>query len=239
MTWRPGGIDVPVQVVGVVEDVRQQRVAAAAYPEIFMDYRQVLAVHQTLNVPPQRLEQIVFGFMSFGVRARGDVAAVIRDLAGAVRATDRNAALDAIHPMEQMVGYSTARQRFYAVLLSACAGVAGVLAAIGVYGVLAYSVVQRTREIGIRVALGADRAQVLALVMRRGLILASTGIAVGLAGALAGARYLQSMLFGLEPGDPATFALVAFVFAGVAIFASYLPARRAAGVDPIVTLRVE
>jgi ABC-type antimicrobial peptide transport system permease subunit len=212
LVWRPGEIEVPVQVVGVVEDVRQNRIASPTFPEIFMDYRQVMAVHERMGAPRQRVEQISFGFMSFGVRTRGTPASAIPAVRAAVRATDRNATIDAIHPMEQMVGYSTARQRFYAVLLGAFAGVAGLLAAIGIYGVLAYSVVQRTQEIGI---------------------------GVGLIGAFAGARYLQSMLFGVEPRDPATFLTVAGAFAVVAAAAAYLPARRATKVDPMIALRVD
>ena len=239
MVWRPGKIEVAVQIVGVVEDVRQSRIDRPPYPEIFMDYRQVMAVHQKMGMPKQRLEQISLGFMSFGVRTRGNPAAAIPVVRDVVRATDRLATIDAIHPMEEMVGYSTARQRFYAVLLGIFAGVAGILAAIGIYGVLAYSVVQRTQEIGIRMALGAERRQVLGLVMRRGVALASIGIAAGMVAAFAGARYLQSMLFGVEPRDPATFISVAAMFAAVALTAAYLPARRATRVDPMVALRVE
>jgi putative ABC transport system permease protein len=225
--------------VGVVEDVRQNRIAAPTFPEIFMDYRQVMAVHERMQTPKQRLEQISFGFMSFGVRTRGTPEALIPKVRSVVRATDMNATIDAIHPMDQMVGFSMARQRFYAVLLGIFAGVAGILAAIGIYGVLAYSVVQRTQEIGIRMALGAERRQVMALIMRRGLALATVGIVAGLIGAFAGARYLQSMLFGVEPRDPATFAFVAVAFALVAAAAAYLPARRATRVDPMVALRVD
>ena len=239
VVWRPGKIDVPVEIVGVVEDVRQNRIAAPTYPEIFMDYRQVMAVHRRMGMPKQRVEQISFGFMSFGVRTYGDPRALIPRVRDIVRATDPNATIDAIHPMEQMVGYSIARQKFYAVLLGTFAAVAGLLAAIGIYGVLAYSVVQRTQEIGIRMALGAERRQVMALVMRRGVALATMGIALGLIGAFAGARYLQSMLFGIEPRDPGTFAAVAIIFAVVAAAAAYLPARRATRVDPIVALRVD
>jgi putative ABC transport system permease protein len=152
---------------------------------------------------------------------------------------DANATIDAIHTMDEMVGYSTARQRFYAVLLGIFASVAGLLAAIGIYGVLAYSVVQRTQEIGVRMALGAERRQVLGLVMRHGLMLAAIGIGLGIVGALAGATYLQSMLFGVEPRDPATYAGVALAFAVIALIASYLPARRATKVDPMVALRVD
>lgn len=236
-TLRP--FDVPLQIVGVVEDIRQGRVAIPAYAEIFMDYRQVRAIHERMKFPKGRVEQISLGFMSFGVKTRGNPVAFFPTVRDAVRAIDPNASIDAIHTMDEMVGYSTARQRFYAVLLAIFAGVAGLLAAIGIYGVLAYSVVQRTQEIGVRMALGAERRHVLGLIMRRGLTLAVIGIVPGIGGAIAGAKYLQSMLFGIEPRDPATFASVAIAFAVIALIASYLPARRATKVDPMVALRVE
>ena len=247
LIWRTGAglnptlqpFDAPLQIVGVVEDIRQGRVAVPAYAEIFMDYRQVRAIHERMKFPKGRIEQISFGFMSFGVKTRGNPAAFIPAVRDAVRTIDANASIDAIHTMDEMVGYSTARQRFYAVLLGVFAGVAALLAAIGIYGVLAYSVVQRTQEIGIRMALGAERRQVMGLVMRRGLILAVIGITLGIGGAIAGAKYLQSMLFGVEPRDPATFASVAVAFAVIALIASYLPARRATKVDPMVALRVD
>ena len=134
---------------------------------------------------------------------------------------------------------SLARPRFYAVMLGVFAGVACVLAAIGIYGVLAYAVAQRTREIGIRMALGAQRVQVLALVLRSGAFLTIAGIALGLAGAAAGTRLLQGMLFGITPLDPQTFVAVSVLFGAVATLASYLPARRATRVDPMVALRSE
>src|SRR4029077_15470391 len=135
-----------------------------------------------------------------------------------------NAGIDAMIPLEKLVASSVARPRFYAAVLGVFAGVAGILAAVGIYGVLAYAVVQRTREIGIRMALGAQRVQVLALVLRNGLILTATGIAVGLAGAATGARLLQGMLFGITPLDPQTFVAVSLLFGLVAMVASYLPA---------------
>ncbi len=239
MIWRPWKGDFPVEIVGVVEDVRQGRVERPAYAEIFMDFRQVIEVHERMQMARQRIEQVGLGFLSFGVRTRGDPANAMPDVRRVVRTVDRNAGIDAMHTMDHMVGYSMARQRFYAVLLGIFAGVAGVLAAIGIYGVLAYSVVQRTQEIGIRMALGAERGQVMALVMRRGVALAAIGITVGLIGAGAGARYLQSMLFGVEPRDPATFVAVAAMFAVVTAAAAYLPARRATRVDPMVALRVD
>ena len=119
------------------------------------------------------------------------------------------------------------------------AGVAGLLAAIGIYGVLAYAVVQRTQEIGIRMALGAQRSQVLSLVLRKGLVLTALGVALGLVGAAGGARYLQGMLFGITPLDLWTFAVVAAAFSVVAALASYLPARRATKVEPVVALRCD
>jgi putative ABC transport system permease protein len=247
LVWRTGQalnaslqpFDAPLEIVGVVEDIRQGRVATPAYAEIFMDYRQVRAVHERMKFAKGRIEQITFGFMSFGVKTRNNPTAFIPSVREVVRTIDSNASIDAIHTMDEMVGYSTARQRFYAVLLGIFAGVAGLLAAIGIYGVLAYAVVQRTQEIGVRMALGAERRQVMALILRRGLVVGLAGITVGLVGAFAGARYMQSMLFGVEPRDPGTFIAVAVAFAIVAAIASYLPARRATKVDPMVALRVE
>jgi putative ABC transport system permease protein len=232
-------IDVPVQVVGVVEDVRQGSVARPPYAEIFMDYRQIVALTERAGVPKLGIERLAFGFLAFGMRTRGNPEAAIPAVRQIVNAVDGNAGIDAISPMEQMVANSVARQRFYAVMLSVFAAVAGVLAAIGIYGVLAYAVVQRTQEIGIRMALGAQRQQVMSLILRRGLVLAAIGITIGVGGAIAGAKYLQSMLFGIEPRDPGTFVAVALSFAAVAILASYLPARRATRVDPMVALRVD
>ncbi|MBY0497694.1 MAG: ABC transporter permease [Cyanobacteria bacterium] len=236
-TLRP--FDAPLQIVGVVEDIRQGRVATPAYAEIFMDYRQVREIHERMKFPKGRVEQISLGFMSFGVRTRGNPTAFFPAVREAVRTIDPNASIDAIHTMDEMVGYSTARQRFYAVLLSVFAGVAGLLAVIGIYGVLAYAVMQRTQEIGIRMALGAERRQVMSLILRRGVVVAVIGITIGMIGAFAGARYMQSMLFGVEPRDPSTFTAVAIAFAMVAVAASYLPARRATKVDPMVALRVD
>ena len=124
-------------------------------------------------------------------------------------------------------------------MLGVFASVAAILAALGIYGVLAYAVAQRTQEIGVRMALGAQRRQVMGLILRRGIALTAIGLSVGLIGAAASARLLQSMLFGIESRDPGTFIAVAVTFTVVALIASYLPARRATKVDPIVALRVE
>ena len=150
-----------------------------------------------------------------------------------VRSVDPNAGIDAIIPMVRLVTSSVARPRFNAVLLGVFACVAGFLAAIGVYGMLAYAVIQRTQEIGIRMALGAQRAQVSALVLRKGLILTTFGVGLGLVGAAAGTSFLQGMLFGITPLDPTTFVAVALLFGAVTLCACYLPARRATSVNPV------
>ena len=228
-----------VQVVGVVEDVRNTSPDRKANAEIFVEYRQLLALQQRWGDSTQRQEQIAIGFLSFAVRTRGNPAGAAPTVAGIVRSVDANAGIDAMIPLERLVASSVARPRFYAVLLGVFAGVAGLLAAIGIYGVLAYAVVQRTREIGIRMALGARRGQVLAIVLRQGAILTAIGLALGLAGAAGATRLLQTMLFGLTPFDPATFAAVSLTFGVVATLACYLPARRATKVDPMVALRNE
>ena len=142
---------------------------------------------------------MVLGFMSFAVRTRDDAAAAVPMVRQIVNAVDPGIGIDSIVPMTRMVANVVARPRFYAVLLGVFASVAALLAAIGIYGVLSYAVVRRTREIGIRMALGAERARVLALVLRNGSILTTLGIGLGLAGAAAITRLLQSMLFGITP----------------------------------------
>jgi putative ABC transport system permease protein len=141
--------------------------------------------------------------------------------------------------MDDLLSGSVSPRRFSAVLIGIFAGLALLLAAVGIYGVMSYVVGQRTHEIGIRMALGAQRGDVRRLVVNRGVKLAATGVAIGLAGALALTRFLSSLLFGVKPADPFTFAGVALLLAGVAVLACYVPARRAMRVDPIVALRYE
>jgi ABC-type antimicrobial peptide transport system permease subunit len=140
---------------------------------------------------------------------------------------------------EEVVARSIASQRFSLILLGAFAGLALLRAVIGIYGVLSYLVGQRTREIGVRMALGAQRLDVLRMVLGDGARMTMVGAAIGLVAALALTRLMASMLFGVRPTDPVTFAAVAVLLCGIALFACYLPARRAAKVDPMVALRYE
>jgi putative ABC transport system permease protein len=141
--------------------------------------------------------------------------------------------------MEEVLATSLARQRLLMALMSVFAGLALVLVAVGIYGVLSYSVRQRTHEIGIRLAMGALRKDVLKLVVGQGFKFALVGLGIGLAGALALTRYLSSELYGVKPNDPLTLAMVSLLLLAVALLAAYIPARRASKVDPMVALRYE
>jgi len=235
-----GRMDLPPQeIVGVVEDMRQSRLDAEPTPQIFMDYRQVLALAQSRKMPTAVQERLAFGFLSFFVRTDRDPATLMPTVRSLVNRVDTAAGIDVMLPMEQLVASSLTRQRFYAILLGIFAAIAALLGAIGIYGVLAYMVGQRKQEIGIRMALGAERGAVLRLILRRGIVLMTIGITLGLAGAAGLNRYLSGMLFDLTPLDPATYAAVAMLFGAVALAASYLPARRATQVDPVVALRCD
>ena len=229
----------PQEIIGVVDDMRQSRLDREPAPQMFADYRQVLALTQARKLPTAVQERLAFGFLSFVVRTDRNPAALMPAVRSLVNRVDAAAGIDAMLPMEQLVASSLTRQRFYAILLGLFAAIAAVLGAIGIYGVLAYAVGQRTQEIGIRMALGAKRGAVLRLVLGRGVVLMTSGIVLGLAGALGLTRYLSGMLYDLTPLDPATYIAVAIAFALVALVASYLPARRATRVDPVVALRHE
>ena len=237
--WYVGDNQAQMKIAGVVEDIRQKSATDELVPEIFIDYRQWMHLNEVWGEGDRRQNEFIIGFLSFALQAAGDPAAAIPGAREIVRSVDPNIGIDVMVPLSQLESTSFARQRFYAILLGVFAGVAALVAAIGIYGVLSYSVVQRTNEIGVRMAVGARASQVMGLMMRQGLALTSVGIAVGLAAAALGARSLQSLLFGVAPLDVTTFALVAAGFVVVAAVASYLPARRAAYVEPVVALRAD
>jgi predicted permease len=173
------------------------------------------------------------------VRASGDPLALASAAQGAIREVDSALAIFAVEPLTDTLARSVGERRFTMLLLALFAAVALVLAAVGVHGVLSYGVTQRTREIGIRMALGARPGNVLGLIVGQGARLAAVGVALGLAGAVALTRLLAALLYGVTPTDAVTLAVVVVVLAGTAIVASYLPARRAMRVDPSVALRAE
>jgi ABC-type antimicrobial peptide transport system permease subunit len=147
--------------------------------------------------------------------------------------------LSSVKPLEQFVAESVAARRFSLILLAVFAATALVLAATGLYAVIAYLVTQRTREIGVRLALGAQRSDVLSLILGSGIRLLGAGLVFGIAGAFLTSRTLSTLLFGISPTDPMTYAAVSLLLALIAVIASYLPARRAMKVDPIIALRAE
>jgi putative ABC transport system permease protein len=173
------------------------------------------------------------------VRTQTDPAAMTREIRSELDTLDKDLALQEIQTMTQMVSASVGQQRLSMQLLGAFAGVALLLAVIGLYGVLSYNVAQRTQEIGIRMALGAQSGEVVRLVLKQGVGLTLTGIAAGLAGALAFTRVMRSMLFGVSPNDPLTLIGISCSLGLVALVACWLPARCAAKVDPMVALRHE
>jgi len=156
-----------------------------------------------------------------------------------VHELDKDQSVADIRTLDQVVSASLAQPRLNALLLSGFAALAVLLAALGIYGVISFSVAQRTREIGIRMALGARRNDVLKQVVKQGMTLALAGTGIGLVGALTLTRLMSSLLYGVRPTDPATILAVSLVLVGVALSASYIPARRASKVDPMVALRYE
>jgi putative ABC transport system permease protein len=211
-----------ITVVGVVGDVRQDGPTAAAYPQIYLPLAQ--ASSRSLLI---------------ALRTSGDPMALTPAVKRAVAGIDANLALGRVATMEQRLAGTLARPRVNAVLLGGFAATALLLAALGIYGVIAYSVVQRTRELGIRMALGARGADVLRLVLRQGMVPVLAGLALGLGAAAAASRVLRGLLYGVGTTDLITYVGVAAFLSAVAVVASYLPARRAALADPVVALRNE
>jgi ABC-type antimicrobial peptide transport system permease subunit len=178
-------------------------------------------------------------FVTVAMKARGEPSALVEPARALLREMDSNLPMFRVRSMEQFVANAVAQPRLYVVLIGIFAAAAIVLAAIGIYGVLAHGVAQRTREIGIRLALGARRREVVGLVLRQAAMLAGGGLVVGLLLALAAGQLIRGLLFGVEPRDLLTYAGVVFVLFTIALVASYLPAWRASRIDPIKALRYE
>jgi len=212
------------RVVGVVGDERIHGLAEATPPAVYLPLAQV---------------PTTAGSHSLLVRAAGDAASLAPAVRRIVREMDPALPLFGVEPLARTVSNSVAQRRFTMLVLGAFAAVALLLAAVGVHGVLSYTVAQRTREIGIRMALGADFRQVRRLVLGQGAVMVAGGLLLGLLGALAASGVLSTLLYGVGTGDPGTFAGVTLVLGIVALVATYLPALRAARVDPVVALRYE
>ncbi|MEK6286976.1 MAG: ABC transporter permease [Acidobacteriota bacterium] len=200
--------------------------------------------HSGLSVQPWREMYVAHaqnpvGGMNLVVRAAGDPATLASAIKSEVQTLDKDLPLYNVRTMESVVSDSVAQPRFRALLLGIFAAVALILAAVGIYGVMSYYVTQRTHEIGIRMALGAQRRDVMRLVVGQGLMLAMSGVAIGLAAAFAVTRLMSSLLYEVGATDPTTFAVISLLLGGVATLACYIPARRATRVDPIGALRYE
>jgi putative ABC transport system permease protein len=219
----------PLEVVGVVGDVRHTGLDSEPQPEAYVLSRQL--------PPNARFGRA--GATALVVRSSGDPLTLVPFLRQAILEIDRDVPLDNVMTMEARLSASVAGPRFYAMLLGLFALVALVLAAVGIYGVLSYNVSQRHREIGVRMALGAAGRDILGLVLRQGLTLTLVGAVLGLAGAFAASRFLRTLLFGITPSDPITYVAISVLLTAVALFACWIPARRAIRVDPMTALRYE
>jgi putative ABC transport system permease protein len=220
-------------VVGIVGDVKDSTIQAAAEPHTYTSY---------LQVSDKELENPLYGelrALHLAVRTQRDAASITPAVEDALHSLDPALAIADVKTMETRIDDSLAPQRFDLSLLGLFAGLAIFLAAVGVYGVLSYSVAQRSHEIGVRIALGAQPAGVLGMMVREGLKLTLAGATIGVAAALALTQFMGSLLYGVTAHDPLTMAGVVALICAVSIAACYVPARRAAKVDPMTALRYE
>src|SRR5207245_6432301 len=210
-------------VIGVVKDVRQNDFIAEPKMQRYFSYKQLKSLVANALV----------------VRTSVDPLSLAMQVRNAIWSVDKDQPVANIDSMENIVAGAVARQRFSMLLLAIFAGLALVLAAVGIYGVMSYTVAQQTREIGIRIALGAKRRDVLKMTVKQALKLVGLGLAIGLPSAFILTRVMSSLLFGISATDPITFVSISLVLTGVAMLASYIPALRATKVDPMVALRAQ
>jgi len=221
-----GGPTSPLMnIVGVVADIKHLSLREAPGPEMYVPYTQ--------KPYPSMLMMFVV------LRTKTDPMSVIGGAREAIRSLDPDLPVAEPSTMAVLRDNSMAQPRFSMLLLASFAALALVLACFGMYGVISYSVMQRTREIGVRMALGAQRSTVFGMILGQGARLVGTGIAIGILAALGLTRLMGSFLYGIRPTDPLTFVVVSLLLASVALLACYLPARRATHVDPMVALRYE
>jgi putative ABC transport system permease protein len=211
-----------ITVVGVAADIKDRQLTADPDLQGYMPYRQG-----------------GWNAATIVVRSTGEPASATRTVLATLKQGDPRLPAYRVMSMDANIEQSYWQQALYGKLFGAFALIALVLAAVGVYGVIAYTVSQRTQELGVRVALGAQRSDVMRLILGHGTVLGAVGIAIGLGGALAVTRFLRTLLFGVSPFDPASFVGVSLVLAGIVLFASYIPARRAMRVDPAEALRYD
>jgi putative ABC transport system permease protein len=219
-----------LQIIGVAGHIRQQNLDTAGGSTTDV---------QVYRPFSQEMDQDIERNMNFVVRGKSDPVELVSSIRNQLGNLDSNVPLYRVKPMEQLMGESFSDRRFALILLGLLSILALVLASIGIYGVISYSVAQREHEIGIRMALGAGRGQVLVLVLGSGAKLALAGVGIGAVGALLLTRFLSAFLFGVDPADPLTFAAISIFLFGVALLASLIPARRAMQMDPIAALRCE
>jgi putative ABC transport system permease protein len=214
--------DAWLTIVGVVGDVKQSSLDVETSPHTY-----------------ESLLQNPISSLNVALRTSNNPASTASALRSAVWSLDPQLAVAQVQTMDQVISKSTTPRRFSLFLLGGFASLALILSAIGIYGVIAYSVVRRVHEMGIRIALGAQRRDVLRLVIGQGMLLLAIGMIIGILGALVLTRALASFLYGVRPTDPLTFAAVVAILAGVAFLACYIPARRATRVDPMIAVRYE
>jgi predicted permease len=227
----PEWTEPPRVIVGIVGDVKEISLSESAEPGMFVPYGQVPA-----HLLPVLIREIA---PRWAVRVKGNPMSVAAAAKRAILQVDPDVAMAQARSLEEVLSASLGRRRFNTILLGTFAALALALASVGIYSVLSYSVNRRVHEIGIRMALGAGRREVIRLVVEEGMATAAVGIAVGLVAALGLTRLLASMLYGLTPSDPVTFVAGALLLGMVSLPACYIPARRATKVDPMVALRYE